>query len=489
VQAHWKTFLADLEGTADPPVLPGFVTAEVEAFLRCGRLEHGLVLVRCGDCGWCTPVALSCQRRGFCTSCIGRRMCDFAARAVDRIFPRVPIRQWVLTCPRDLRPRLAADPDLTTLVLRSFVAAVSSWLRRQGRRLGLRGALKTGGVTVIQRFNSALDASVHFHTLMLDGVYSFPAAGRAPLFHPTRAPSDEDVADVAAAVWRNVQRKLGAYAPSAAERRHAEDAPVLRAMEEAAAAGVVATGPRRGCRLVRVRGPAATEADALVLGRACAEVEGYNLQAATRLAANDREGLQRMCRYLARPPIANERLARLDDGRLELRLKKPWRDGTTALRFEPHELLERLVAQVPRPRRHLTRYFGVLAPAFAARAQIVPAQDRPEPAPSARPSPPPSPPPPGCEPPRGPGRHPWAALLWRMLRIDALVCQRCSGRMKVVAAVLAPAEVRRILAHLGLPHDTSGFHPARPPPQLALPLDAAPAAFEPDPPAPDDFSA
>jgi hypothetical protein len=155
VQVHWKTFLADLECTTDPPVLPAFVTAEVEAFLRCGRLEHGLVLVRCGDCGWCKPVAFSCQRRGFCTSCIGRRMCDFATRAVDRVFPRVPIRQWVLTCPRDLRPRLAADPDLTTLVLRTFVAAVSSWLRRQGRRLGLRGALKTGGATVIQRFNSA----------------------------------------------------------------------------------------------------------------------------------------------------------------------------------------------------------------------------------------------------------------------------------------------------------------------------------------------
>jgi hypothetical protein len=61
--------------------------------------------------------------------------------------------------------------------------------------------------------------------------------------------------------------------------------------------------------------------------------------------------------------------------------------------------------------------------------------------------------------------------------------------MKAVSAVLAPAEVRRILAGLGLPHDTPGSHPARPPSQLDLPLDPAPAAFEPDPPAPDDFSA
>ena len=32
-------------------------------------------------------------------SCIGRRMCDFAARLVTNVLPRVPIRQWVLTVP------------------------------------------------------------------------------------------------------------------------------------------------------------------------------------------------------------------------------------------------------------------------------------------------------------------------------------------------------------------------------------------------------
>jgi GNAT superfamily N-acetyltransferase len=44
----------------------------------------------------------------------------------------------------------------------------------------------------------------------------------------------------------------------------------------------------------------------------------------------------------------------LEDGRFELRLKRPWRDGTTAFVYTPHELLERLGAIVPRPRAHLT---------------------------------------------------------------------------------------------------------------------------------------
>jgi hypothetical protein len=54
----------------------------------------------------------------------------------------------VLTVPHGLRAKLAFDPALTTVVFREFIAAVSSWLRRRGRRLGLRGELKTGAVTV-----------------------------------------------------------------------------------------------------------------------------------------------------------------------------------------------------------------------------------------------------------------------------------------------------------------------------------------------------
>jgi hypothetical protein len=254
--------------------LPAFVTAEIDSFLRCGILAHGFVLARCGDCGWSRPVAFSCKRRGFCPSCIGRRMADFAAHLVDRVVPTVPLRQWVLTVPYPLRARMMFEPALTSLVLRQLIAAVSTWLRRRARRLGVRGALKTGAIAVIQRFNSAAAASPHFHTLFLDGVFAF-VPGAAPMFHPMPAPHDEDVARVAASVFRRVER---------------------------------------------------------------------------RLSARDREGLERIARYLARPPIANDRLIRLDDGRLQLELKRPWRDGTTAFVFTPHELVERLVALVPRPR-------------------------------------------------------------------------------------------------------------------------------------------
>lgn len=116
-------------------MLPAFVISEVEAFMRCGILAHGLILAKYRDCGWCRPVAFACQRRGFCPSCIGRRMADFAAHLVDRVIPCVPVRQWVLTVPHALRARMMFDPALTSAVLREPISAVSSWIRRRARRL------------------------------------------------------------------------------------------------------------------------------------------------------------------------------------------------------------------------------------------------------------------------------------------------------------------------------------------------------------------
>jgi hypothetical protein len=482
LQAHWKTFVSELEAVAEPPVLPAFVVAEVEAFLRCGILSQGLILAKCRDCGWCRPVAFSCRRRGFCPSCIGRRMSDFAAQLVDRVIPSVPIRQWVLTVPHGLRAKMMFEPALTSAVLRELIRAVSSWLRQRARRQGVVGALKTGAVTVIQRFNSALGANPHFHTLFLDGVYTFPA-GRAPVFHPTPAPTDEDVARVAAAVFRRVERRLAEREPGAVHRRFVEGAPVLLAISEASVGGVVATGPRRGRHIVRVRG-ADADLDAFVMGRLCAEVEGFNLQAATRISARDRQGLERMARYLARPPIAIDRLSRLDDGRLELRLKRPWRDGTTAFVYTPHELPERLVAIVPRPRAHLTRYFGVFAPAFAARAGIVPSNEPAVPR-QRRPAGEAAPP----KAPKVPNRLPWASLIWRVFLRDVLECVRCKGRMEIVAALTSKAAIARVPGHLGLAADAPGFHPARPPPRAELPFADDNAGFYPDPPAPEDSAA
>lgn len=99
----------------------------------------------------------------------------------------------------------------------------------------------------------------------------------------------------------------------------------------------------------------------------------HRAQAATRVAANDKPGRERLCRYILRPPLANDRLNILDDGSVRLEFKRPWSDGTSSVELEPLALIARLAALVPPPRRHLVRYFGVLSSHASSRSRVVPA--------------------------------------------------------------------------------------------------------------------
>lgn len=97
--------------------LPRYVQREFEDYLRCGRLEHGFLRVRCESCRAEHLVAFSCKRRDFCPSCGARRMADSAALLVDKVLPRQPLRQWVLSFPFPLRFLFASRPEIMGRVL------------------------------------------------------------------------------------------------------------------------------------------------------------------------------------------------------------------------------------------------------------------------------------------------------------------------------------------------------------------------------------
>ena len=104
----------------------------------------------------------------------------------------------------------------------------------------------------------------------------------------------------------------------------------------------------------------------------CAAIAGFNLHGNVAIGPRDRERLERLLRYAARPAVALERLSRLPDGRLVYRLKRMWSDGSTDVVYEPQDLMAKLAALVPAPRVHLTRFHGILAPAAKWRPLIVP---------------------------------------------------------------------------------------------------------------------
>ena len=99
---------------------------------------------------------------------------------------------------------------------------------------------------------------------------------------------------------------------------------------------------------------------------------GFSLHAATCCEAKQRDKLEKLCRYITRPAIANERLSTNERGQVIYRFKQPFRDGTTHVVLDPLDFIARLAALVPRPRLNLTRFHGLFAPNCKLREHIVP---------------------------------------------------------------------------------------------------------------------
>jgi len=146
--------------------------------------------------------------------------------------------------------------------------------------------------------------------------------------------------------------------------------PALGPLRAAACTYLIALGPRAGQKVlslqtVPTRGLPLTP----VL---CVNAQGFSLHAEVCCAAHQRKKLEHLCRYITRPAIANERLALNRAGQVVLTLKTPYREGTTHIVMSPLEFIQRLAALVPRPRLHLIRFHGVLAPNARPRPAIIP---------------------------------------------------------------------------------------------------------------------
>jgi Transposase zinc-binding domain len=129
VERHCPDFLAT--PAARGRRLPGYVKQEFATYLKCGRLEHGVIRVRCTQCHAERLVAFSCKRRGFCPSCGARRMVETAALLVDEVLPRQPLRQWVLSVPFPLRYLFATDSAALSAALGIVCRAIASHLVRK----------------------------------------------------------------------------------------------------------------------------------------------------------------------------------------------------------------------------------------------------------------------------------------------------------------------------------------------------------------------
>jgi hypothetical protein len=416
ISSNLETWLAGKRDACpfDDPV-PSHIDRYLHDYLRCGIPAHGFARVRCPTCKNEYVLAFSCKTRHLCPSCAARRMAATAAHLIDNVIPHVPTRQWVLSLPRRIRPFLISNEKTARAIHGIFLRAINTQLRSHSPdapRASLYGA-----VGWYHRFGAYINRHPHFHDIVTDGVFSF-----SPdlTFHEAVI-TPEDIMFVQHKVRTRTLRWL-------ANHNHIDHS---------------------------------TRSDMLSWDHG----GGFSVDASVSIPAWNRQGLERLIRYCARPSFSLERLFRIDDSHIGYTPKKPTMDGRSHIVFSNIQLLDAITALIPPPHRNSHSYFGVFAPHFKHRTKVVEKA--------------------------GPSTslelrlqqaavkqhidasrsRTWAMLMARIFELLPLVCERCGSEMEIVSFITDPPEIRKILEHIGLDPDPPPIAPARGPPQASLHLD------------------
>ena len=222
----------------------------------------------------------------------------------DHVFPRLPVRQWVLSVPKRLRYFLQRDTALQGAVLRILLRGVERCLREHSPGCGT--AARIGAVAFIHRFGSSLNEHTHIHCCIVDGVFE-PEIG-----------DTAEAADKKSGVDFHAATGLDAAAIAQVQVRQR----ILRAF--------VRRGLIDKC-----------DRDEMLSWE---HGGGFSLDASVCIGGTDRAGLERLLRYCARPPFALEHLHPLDAGHLIYHNPKPRHDSPRDLVLTPLELIDKIAA-------------------------------------------------------------------------------------------------------------------------------------------------
>jgi len=450
IRNHYNSFksMCDQQGKS----LASYVQQEFESYLQCGILSYGFLRVKCCSCQSELLLGFSCKGRGFCPSCMARYMSEKSALLVDYVIPHVPVRQWVVTFPHALRFWMSRRPSLQTSVLSYVIKSIHQWIQDSVyAHHGIRG--QSGFISMIQRFGGSLNINPHIHILATDGGWSDDGT-----FYPIGKLSTPEVSDVLDLIIKRLLRFLRRSGYIDQENNLIKEDEAIDSLDNHVSfsvKGQQGTGSSIGQPLEKIgKGFGYVQEEAVLQGKRCLSRNGFSIHANTSVGAYDREKLERLCRYILRPAFAYERLSKIPESETYLfQLKRPWKDGTTHIKYTAMEFLSKLSALVPLPRHHLIRFSGVFAPNSKIRKMVVPKPEvieLPMEADTSSTS----------QPFSRPYRIAWANLIKRVFKEDVTVCKKCKGAMKIIAAILKWAVIEKILSHLGLPTKANPIQPA-----------------------------
>jgi hypothetical protein len=307
-------------------------------------------------------------------------------------------------------------------------------------------------VTLIQRFGSALNLNIHFHMLFLEGAISENPWG-GTTFTRIKAPSHHDMVVLVHTISHRIANYLEKVGLVQRDMENSylnlpvDDEDSLLQLQGASVSYRIAMGPQQGQKVFTLQTlPASTESEYGQL----ANTSGFSLHAGVFANADEPDKLERLCRYISRPAISEQRLNMTQHGQVRYELKTPYRDGTTHVFFSPVDFIGKLAALIPPPRLNLTRFFGVFAPNSNLRAQVTASQrgknspklvnirdehsDKPYHARSMT----------------------WAQRLKRVFNIDINECEKCQQHNVSIIACIADIHViQKILKYLDKKYPTT----------------------------------
>lgn len=323
------------------PSFPG-LAAPLHAASREPAASDLLVVLRCPECRWQQALRVPPRAR--------RR-----EPRLEALLPRVPVRHWVFSLGESAQPYLVEQPRLRIQVARACVGAVFAWQRRAAAREHLPEPWRCGGVSAVHRVGATLEANVHVHALVLDGVYA-----PAPVFHPLPAPRRAELRRTLAELRATIAGLLARAKPPRPQ-------PLVLSSRSREVRRVAARSPVPPAPPVPPVPPAPLVRPVLDPGDALVHRDGeLDVRAGAPVAPDDRALRTRLCRYVARPPFDPAALEPGDGGRLRYRLHHPFADGTTHVELTAHALAERLRALAAGELRPPVAFHGVVAPGAAA---------------------------------------------------------------------------------------------------------------------------
>jgi hypothetical protein len=379
----------------------GFVDDIVYRYSGCGLFEAGFVRVYCDACKSEFLVAFSCQARNFCPSCSAKRAAIFGALLVDEILEDVPHSMWSFTVPKMLRPYFLHHRELLDKLCRAAWETVHELMAEAACE---EDGFRPGMVAVVHTAGSFLAWHPHAHVIVSRGGWT----------------RDGDWIPVSYVDMRAAELLF----------RH------------------------KIFLMLKKEGLLSDERVNLMLSW---RHTGFSVDSSVRVDAGDTKALERVARYILRPPVSLERLSWHEaTGEVSYTAKSASSGHTQSERFDPLDFLARVIMHVPEPKLHTARFYGEYSSVARGKRRAEKAEQL-SPEPDG-----------GTEEPsseeRRRMRRSWAQSIKRIYELDPLTCPDCGAAMRIISFILEPKVVDKILNHLS----QNGIEPGRGPPDPAV---------------------